>query len=452
MKRILSLLLVLVLLMSSVLLVACDKSSDEPAVTTVATTEEEEQGGNGGGGASSTPVEVDKVAGKTASELYAQFLEEYKAADTMDVAIDASMYDDYDDTTGIVNYVFKIGAESGYIKMERSYGEEKYLVEYWLYEGMLYGNVNGDKMKQPVAEAGGFSLHDMAYETVDSLFEIEDMDAYYASLDEAQLYSLRGSYYLERTLSEDEADWFDLDVETAKEKITFNAQGKLTKKEIGDDKSNIALDFYSYGEVVKVSGPANPEEFETYIEGGNGGGNRPEAEDLYEVYETVFNVIDSAYVYSLRVVTDDESMEYTVDKDGDEYVYMASEDIYSLWHIGNYVYVSSGDEAPVAAEANESTLSAFTAMQMQKTVMSGLRLDAEHIPGISVEELDDRTALYVTEASEGGMMYYYNVIFSHDFSSVQIIMTYEHNGEEVMSMNYILDNIGNEYLDVVAPV
>ena len=65
--------------MSSVLLVACDKSSDEPAVTTVATTEEEEQGGNGGG-ASSTPVEVDKVAGKTASELYAQFLEEYKAS------------------------------------------------------------------------------------------------------------------------------------------------------------------------------------------------------------------------------------------------------------------------------------------------------------------------------------------------------------------------------------
>ena len=441
------------LLMSSVLLVACDKGGDEPAATTAAaTTEEEEQGGNGGGGASSTPVEVDNVAGKTASELYAKFLEEYKAAGTMDIAIEASMYDDYDDTTSAISYVFKIGADSGYIKMDRPYGEERYLVEYWLYEGMLYGNMNGDKMKQPVAEAGGFSLEDMAYETIDSLFEIKDMDAYYASLDEAQLYSLRGSYYLERALSEEEADWFDLDVETAKEKITFNAQGKLTKKEIGDDKSNIALDFYSYGEVVKVSGPANPEEFESYTGGGNGGGgNRPEAGGLYELYETAFNVIDSASVYYFRVYMDDQTMEYTVDKDGDEYVGMYAGDTTELWHIGNYVYVSSNGEAAVSAEANETTLSAFTTMQMQKTVMSGLRLDREQISEISVETLTNRTVLYITEPSDGGMMYYYIVSFSDDFSNIQITMIYEHNGEEVMSMEYNINNIGNEYLDVVAP-
>ena len=446
--------------MSSVLLVACDKSSDEPALTTVATTEEEEQGGNGGGGASSTPVEVDKVAGKTASELYAQFLEEYKAAATMDVAIDASMYDDYDDTTGIVNYVFKIGADSGYIKMERSYGEEKYLVEYWLYEGMLYGNVNGDKMKQPVAEAGGFSLHDMAYETIDSLFEIEDMDAYYASLDEAQLYSLRGSYYLERTLSEDEADWFDLDVETAKEKITFNAQGKVTKKEIGDDKSNIALDFYSYGEVVKVSGPANPEEFESYTGGGNGGGgNRPDVDrvdpEMYETYLRVFEKISAAEIYSIEVSVDYENqIYYSVDKDGYEYMIGYADEMMSeMWHVGDTVYARLNGEGDIeSSDANEYTMAAFESARIQKDMLVDMRLEKENIYWMETSQEERFYQISLTNVIGDGTVYWYSIRYNDDFSMISIYMTVEENSERVITMGYAMADIDNYDYSMGLPV
>ena len=226
----------------------------------------------------------------------------------------------------------------------------------------------------------------------------------------------------------------------------------MTKIVVEDDTETMTIIVNSYGKPVTVKAPADADSYEEYLPGGSGGSGEDIASD-YALYATVFNFIDNADTYSLQVMIDDEpQLEYAVDADGDEALCAYAEGMISdMWHVGDQVYVRQNGGEIYSAPADDSNLSAFASLRMQKQVVSALRLEEEQITSMSIEEVEEGHCIAVVEDLGDGMIYHYSIDFTDDFSKIAIYMECYQDGELETAIFYTLSEIGNSAFDIVAP-
>ena len=349
MKRILSLVLVLIMLMSSALLVACDKSSDEPVVTTAAATTEPENENEDGGDnkPAAKPVEVDKVNGMTAAELYEKFYTEYLEAETYDVYMLAKLEDEDDE-----EFYLKRGVDSMYLNLmwDGDYGE------YWEVDGVLYGQADGEK-----AKITGGSLEDlfgsrMLDEMRLNMFYRENMEGYLARLADVKLYSYKGEFYYELTLTTEEIDELLVSyTETYTERIYFDAQGVLKRAIFVNDYTELTVTMNSYGQPVTVKAPADAD---SYVEYGDGGEERPVPQgqpvdevngmNVREILEKFVEDYTTAETYDIEMtMTTSEGKEEIKLKLNRDSLYMkmdVEDQDMEMWIVDEVCYMKTGNE------------------------------------------------------------------------------------------------------------
>ena len=448
MKRILSLVLVLILVMSSVLLVACDDKTDEPAATTAATTTAapEEDGGDK---PAADPVEVETAAGMTVAELFEKFTTEFEAAETYDVAMVADVADASGDYK--VTYDLKLGDESLYMSITR----DDQNITYWVVDGVMYGMNGEEKLKMTVESFDTCPVLPQFAGLLESMFAYKDKDAVLAMLDDVKLYSYKGEFYYERALTADEADYFDLEAETAKETLYFNAQGKAIRKVMDDGATRFVIDIKGYGTTVTIKAPDDPDSF-VNEEWGGGGAQRPEGDvdpEVYDIYLDIYDRIERAEVYSLMVMVEYETaLEYAIDANGDEYVCAYADGEYSeMWMSGARAYVRQNGEGDVIGTEASALQSTFDSVRVQKDAISNYRMASSELAHLSIEYGDEGSVIRAVYVAGEGVEIWYTISFANDYSGIAITRVIELNGEDQSCVAHAFTDLDSSTFDVEMP-
>ena len=274
MKKFLSIMLACWLVLFCLLTTACDSdtagdpkgtdTTSESESTSESVRESESGAGTGGGGETNTkPVAIATLNGMTAAQLYAAFLQEYMAAETVDFT--RTIIEMEDGVTSTSATIVKADAKGCYVKK----WNDATFTEVWSLNNTLYRNDGTQKIRMDNTTIEAlYGENYLKALKIDECYILSDSEEYEEKMATATIYSLNGEYYVTVSLTSAELNGMAEDnflVDT----LYFNEAGKMIRIEekIMGAKSTAVI--ASYGVPVTVTAPADADSYVSTTPGGS---------------------------------------------------------------------------------------------------------------------------------------------------------------------------------------
>jgi hypothetical protein len=437
MKKIIVITLACILAISSFLFTACDKRVDN--------NKQSEQTKNVETTAPAKPIPVPSANGKNAKQLFVDAMNDYTDSKSFDISMTMETTEKGVKTTQKIE--IKLSDTSMY--MDMLFDETDMTL--WLVDNVIYVEMDGTKIKATdttVADVLGEDFYDeIMAELPTSISEIPE--AYMKKLEEAQIYSFKGMYYVSVTVTDAEAVEMELDEKGYTETLYFDSKGAIKKIVSESEDATLTILMNSYGKDIEISKPENADEFiEKPVEEEAGPGSQDPT--TYAVYEDLIDRIDNATSYSMNIEMNGEPyISYRIDSNGGKYVYaVESEDsIYEIWAVNGQGYVSKNLQYPQKATISSDILQSFdmaeslkdyfSENQIHGNAMTALNLSNTEIFGEKILTFNVNTTIGIDAYS-----------FTFGDTYIDVLITSSSNGQSE-TIKYIFDF--NSY-EITAPI